>query len=49
MPPFEAQPRIINQSLTGKAESFRHVRRQSRAPRFFRDPSHDMLTGNSAI
>jgi hypothetical protein len=43
MPPFEAQPRIIFESLNGKAEPFRHVRRQSRAPRFFRDPSHKML------
>jgi hypothetical protein len=39
MPPFEAQPRIIFESPTGKAEPFLDVRRQSRASRFFRDPS----------
>src|SRR5206468_7914753 len=37
MPPFQAQPRIIFESPTGKAEPFRDVRRQSRAPRFIRD------------
>jgi hypothetical protein len=31
MPPFEAQPRIIFESPTGKAEPFRHVRRHGRA------------------
>jgi hypothetical protein len=43
MPPFEAQPRIIFESPTGKAEPFRHVRRQSRSLRAGYDVSRSSL------
>jgi hypothetical protein len=44
MPLFEAQPRFIFESPAGKAEPFRHVRRQSRAARFFPEVESGQLS-----